>query len=858
MAYDESGILSLTNNAPEKFPLGISTIIWTAIDGSGNMAIAPQSITVNDSTPPEISPLPKIRGEAKSLTQNTIDIGIPSVHDFVGISSIENNAPEVFPLGETIVTWTATDVMGNISTAEQTISLIDNVNPRISQPDNVVFEAISFNENQVELLQPVVQDNIGIQSLSNNAPEVFPLGETVVTWTATDHSGNTVSITQLITVVDTTLPLVLVQDIVLEATTANGVETEISLPDVDDLQKVTFTNDAPEVFPLGETIVTWTATDESGNIASTTQLITVVDTTSPEFLTPSNILLEAQNASSNSVVLDTPFAYDLLGISSITNDAPEVFPLGETIVTWTATDQSGNQSTTVQNITLVDTTNPEIQVPEQISIEASSKHENSIILENAIAFDTVGISSITNDAPEVFPLGETIVTWTATDTSNNSIYETQLVTVIDTTSPTIQIPESLSIEAETKQNNIVELGMILADDAVGISSITNDAPEVFPLGETIVTWTATDESGNSSSTMQIILLTDTTLPIIASPVDIEIEATSRDQNIINLGIPDAIDSVGISSITNDAPEVFPLGETIVTWTATDESGNSSSDTQTIRLVDTIAPIITQPLEIVADATSLSNTMVELPPPQVFDSVSDVKLESNTSNSFGFGETIVTWTATDESGNSSSVTQNVMIIDESGPILDIPNNIILDATSLENIIDIGNASASDFVDENPIITNDAPEVFPLGETIVTWTATDELGNSSSSTQNIVVQACGETPSYYNLILGSNDDDLLLGTNMPDLIFSFYGDDIISGDNGDDCILAGEGDDIIFGNEGNDNISGGSGNDIIKGQSGEDILQGGFGLDIVDGGDGADVYKNIDESNNDLVLNCETNE
>ena len=351
---------------------------------------------------------------------------------------------------------------------------------------------------------------------------------------------------------------------------------------------------------------------------------------------------------------------------------------------------------------------------------------------------------------------------------------------------------------------------------------------------------------------------DTTNPEIQVPEQISIEASSKHENSIILENAIAFDTVGISSITNDAPEVFPLGETIVTWTATDESGNSSSDTQTIRLVDTIAPIITQPLEIVADATSLSNTMVELPPPQVFDSVSDVKLESNTSNSFGFGETIVTWTATDESGNSSSVTQNVMIIDESGPILDIPNNIILDATSLENIIDIGNASASDFVDENPIITNDAPEVFPLGETIVTWTATDELGNSSSSTQNIVVQACGETPSYYNLILGSNDDDLLLGTNMPDLIFSFYGDDIISGDNGDDCILAGEGDDIIFGNEGNDNISGGSGNDIIKGQSGEDILQGGFGLDIVDGGDGADVYKNIDESNNDLVLNCETNE
>ena len=45
-AHDESGIQSLTNNAPSKFTLGTSTIIWTAIDGSGNLAVAPQQITV--------------------------------------------------------------------------------------------------------------------------------------------------------------------------------------------------------------------------------------------------------------------------------------------------------------------------------------------------------------------------------------------------------------------------------------------------------------------------------------------------------------------------------------------------------------------------------------------------------------------------------------------------------------------------------------------------------------------------------------------------------------------------------------------------------------------------------------------
>ena len=351
---------------------------------------------------------------------------------------------------------------------------------------------------------------------------------------------------------------------------------------------------------------------------------------------------------------------------------------------------------------------------------------------------------------------------------------------------------------------------------------------------------------------------DTTAPTIFQPIDIEYEATSLDQNIVNLGIADTIDSVSETIISNDAPEFFPLGETIVTWTATDTSGNSSSDVQVVKIVDTTAPTIIQPIEIIADASSFTNTSIELSQPEVFDSVTDVKLKNNTNGSFAFGETIVTWTATDESGNSSSVTQKITIIDQSAPTLDIPTDIVIDANSPQSIIDIGNAIISDTVDVNPQISNDAPEFFPLGETIVTWTATDTSGNSFSSTQSINVQACGNSISYYNLILGTADDDILIGTNSSDLIFSFEGNDIISGNQGNDCILSGEGDDIIFGDQGNDNISGGSGSDIIKGQSGEDILQGGIGLDIINGGDGLDIYKSVDEINNDLILNCEINE
>ena len=137
MATDASGIYSLSNNAPESFPLGINTIIWTAVDGAGNMAIASQTVTIQDTTPPKISPLENISLEAKSPDLNLVSLDIPKITDKVGVISITNDAPEVFPLGETIVTWTATDVIGNVSTLSQSVQLLDTTSPRIAFVEDI-------------------------------------------------------------------------------------------------------------------------------------------------------------------------------------------------------------------------------------------------------------------------------------------------------------------------------------------------------------------------------------------------------------------------------------------------------------------------------------------------------------------------------------------------------------------------------------------------------------------------------------------------------------------------------------------------------------------------------------------------
>ena len=125
----------------------------------------------------------------------------------------------------------------------------------------------------------------------------------IVTWTATDSSGNS-QIHNKQSVIDTTTPSIIVpNDIQVEIYDKLGVEIDTGIPTSDDIidSQPTITNDAPEVFPLGETIVTWTATDFSGNSASATQTITVVDTTSPVLIAPESIIQEAINLEANPV-----------------------------------------------------------------------------------------------------------------------------------------------------------------------------------------------------------------------------------------------------------------------------------------------------------------------------------------------------------------------------------------------------------------------------------------------------------------------------------------------------------------------------------------------------------------------------
>jgi len=159
-------------------------------------------------------------------------------------------------------------------------------------------------------------------------------------------------------------------------------------------------------------------------------------------------------------------------------------------------------------------------------------------------------------------------------------------------------------------------------------------------------------------------------PLITAPADLEgVECTSPAGASPALGSPTVSDQCDASpSVTDDAPVSFPLGTTEVTWTATDASGNSASDSQQVTVVDTTAPMITAPADVTAECTSPAGTPVDLGTPTVSD-VCDVNptVSNNAPALFPLGPTLVTWMATDASSNANSDGQTITIEDTTPPV-----------------------------------------------------------------------------------------------------------------------------------------------------------------------------------------------
>lgn len=103
-------------------------------------------------------------------------------------------------------------------------------------------------------------------------------------------------------------------------------------------------------------------------------------------------------------------------------------------------------------------------------------------------------------------------------------------------------------------------------------------------GETAVTIKTIEEGGCDALTnLDVNIPVDTTSPTISCPADIFV---NPDEGLctasgVNLGTPVTTDNCGVASLTNNAPVSYSMGTNIVTWTVTDNGGNTGACEQNV-------------------------------------------------------------------------------------------------------------------------------------------------------------------------------------------------------------------------------------------------------------------------------------
>jgi hypothetical protein len=805
--FDPCGPVTITGShaSGDTFPVGTTTVTFTATDLSGNQAIASFQITVNDGIAPVLTDLPSdLTVEvAAPACDAVVTWAEPTFTDNCSVSQVTqtHTSGATFPLGTSTVTYTGTDASGNSTSGSFDITVVDTQGPTFSgvPADFSVALSTGVCSGNANWTAPTASDPCGVATLTSNfAPgSLFDVGVHTVTYTATDTNGNVSTASFDVTVYDTVDPGLadLPADLTVptDAGTCTAAPTWTPPTGTDNCGVDTVTADvAPGTTPpLGTTVVTYTVTDTSGNTFSQSFNVTVEDLEAPVIAgMPSNFTTALDVGTCSSTVTWTaPTASDACSLDTLVGSAApgDSFPVGTTTVTYTATDLSGNVATATFDVTIVDNESPVFTsgVPADMTATADIGQCGAALTwtEPTASDNCPGVVLTSNYGPgDLVPVGATTITYTATDASGNTATESFTITVSDLEAPTLtNIPAGVTVN--TANNQCSGVGNwtppTAADNcAVANVSSTHFPGTSFPVGVTTVTYTAVDATGNSTSASFDVTVVDDDAPIVSGlPVLLNITAqTGLCGATVTWPAPTATDNCGVVDLTSThaSGDFFPIGSTDVVYTATDSSGNIGTRTLTIVINDAEEPVISAmpvSLSISSDpgACFANATWTE---PTATDNCSVASLSSTHSpgDLFAIGTTLVTYTAVDPSGNSSTASFSVTVTDDEVPVLTVGADITVPPTPGSCIADVTVPlpTATDNCNLDSVLNDynglgDASGTYPIGSTVVTWTAIDEYGNFVTATQTITVDASVGDDCDGN---GINDlCDIELG-NVPD--------------------------------------------------------------------------------------------
>jgi uncharacterized repeat protein (TIGR01451 family) len=484
-------------------------------------------------------------------------------------------------------------------------------------------------------------------------------------------------------------------------------------------------------FPVGTTVVTGTGTGDS---CSFTVTVTPAGGNAPTISCPSNQTANADSNCAASLSVGTAtatgvnvsvigfrsdgkpmYTCDINDTNCTRNGSDAPFAAGITTITWIAyshdapgpyADEADEEShrigsaTCSQTITVNDVTAPNIVAPanRDESADATCQFTVPDYTTEATVSDNCACSSSdesedcqgrepititqTPAAGTVIGLGPQTITLTANDGSsnNNGAGNTATVqftiTVKDTTAPTISCPDPIEVSNDPGEcSAVVNPGTATATDncdssptIVGTRSDDQPLNAPYPKGTTIITWSATDDAGNTSSCNQSVTVNDNEPPSISCPSNI---TTGNDPGVcgavVTYTTPVGSDNCAGATTAQTAGlpsgSTFPVGTTTNTFEVTDSSGNKTSCSFTVTVNDVEDPVISCPSSQTLEPTCPSGAVAGWTEPVGTDNcpgATTTRTGPAPGSVFPIGTTTVTYTVNDAHGHSASCSFTVTV------------------------------------------------------------------------------------------------------------------------------------------------------------------------------------------------------
>jgi hypothetical protein len=802
-ATDNCGTPTLTSshNSGAAFPIGTTTVAYTATDAKGNITTCSFTITVSvsdpcttDNTKPVISNCPANISLTTAGTTAIATWTAPTATDNCGTPTLtsSHNSGAAFPIGTTTLAYTATDAKGNIATCSFTITVslsdpcaTDNTKPIISNcPANISLTTAGTTATAT-WIAPTATDNCGTPTLtsSHNSGAAFPIGTTTVSYAATDANGNIATCSFTITVsvsdpcaTDNTKPVIsnCPANISLTTTGTTATATWIAPTATDNCgtPTLTSTHTSGAAFQVGVTIVTYTATDAKNN-TSTCEFSVIVNSSNPcvnDKLAPvfSNCptnISQTTSGTTATVTWTPPTATDNCPTApTITSShAPNAaFPIGVTTVTYTARDASNNSVTCSFTITITP------QVANYCGSKAAEPWQDWI---SGVQFGTINNTPQANEGKSInfSVLGYSDFTGLQTAVNRGQSYPLSIkptfswsgrlpllhcrVWIDFNGNRTFEDSEKvLEGQAQTTFTSsvLIPASAISGTTRMRVSLKSGGYPtpcESYQQGE-VEDYTINIAGGADCST-------DTEKPVISNcPANIALTTTGTTATG-TWTPPTATDNCGTATLTSthNAGAAFPIGVTTVTYTATDAKNNTATCSFTVTVTnpctnDIQAPVFSNCPANITQTTSVTTAMVTWAPPTASDNCTNPAVITSTHNpnaTFPIGVTTVVYTATDAKNNKETCSFTVTVTnpcatDTQAPTFaNCPANITQAAIGTSATVTWILPTASDNCTASPTVTSshNPNASFPIGTTTVTYTARDASNNAGTCTFTVTI-------------------------------------------------------------------------------------------------------------------------